>query len=155
MAFVYEKISEEEKENLKIKLIKAENKIKEIDKSYDSLFGKDGFIDYYEFPDVWIIDRENRMIFVQYGFCDHDSSIEMPFNYYCLYVLFFENEIIVTSLFEDLAPKGLFIDIDEIYIPCIFRYSNIDFFNIIKQAFMEKYPNKNVFCRFLCNINFI
>ncbi len=149
MAFVYEKVPEDEKENLKIKLSKAENKIKEIHKSYtDSLFGEGGFIDYYEFPDMWIIDRENQIIFLKYGFCDYDSSMEMPFNYYCLYVLFFESEIIITSLYEDLTPKGLFIEIDEIYVPRKFRYSNIDFINIIKQAFMKKYPDKNIFFKF-------
>ena len=152
MAFVYEKIPEEEKENLKIKLKDAEKWLENAINFMDKKFKEDNtynfypdffFLDHYKFPDMWAKDYDNDILLVQYGFTNCSGEPFADFhNSYSVYFIFVKENIVIFEANE----ISNYIEIESILVSekIDMNYNNI--IKVIEKAlkisFQEKIVNE-------------
>ncbi len=135
VAFVYEKIPEEEKQNLQIKF----NKIKEIAMNNTNIF-YNGKRANYEFPKKWTIDKDNNYILIKCGSYDPPCP---PLGVYSVQTLFVKDYIIMIEVFdEEEGPGWVNVTITKICAPKELECQESFILKIIEDAFKVTWVNK-------------
>ena len=164
MAFVYEKIPEEEKENLKIKLKEAEKWVEEIQEQSERLYPLKmepmWWLDFYEFPkdNSWVIDREKNYAFVKYGYSYFKySGRDVAYTNTSLNFMFINNNIIavtVTPYIHYFPECCLYVSIDEFCIPKILESRKEEIVETVKRAIEVLVSGENKMIFKTVNIEF-
>jgi len=131
MAFVYEKIPEEEKENLKIKLRKARDCVDKISKKKSGFFFS---LDTYSYniPVMWLINRENDIIIVTSGYCE-SVGIQTFLDFLFVRFAFIGDDIIIFETKEDVFDNPPIFEILNIYTKKKSEHI-IDFPKVLREA---------------------
>lgn len=139
MAFVYEKIPDEEKANLKIKFNKIKEKV--INNRFDL-----GFFWYsqdadYEFPQKWTIDRDNNYILLK---CGSYNTSEPPLEVYSVQALFIKDYMLIIEVFdENEGPGWVDVDIGLICVSKELNFHDNSLLKIIEDAFKITWVSKD------------